>query len=75
MNECCCKSKFWIGMGLGAIVGAVCCHLVHTEQGKEMRIKLNEAIHRAGDKAQSMWQSVKGKTNSSDGECCKECEG
>ena len=36
MNECCCKSKFWIGMGLGAVVGAVCCHLVHTEQGKEM---------------------------------------
>lgn len=75
MNECCCKSKFWLGMGLGAVVGAVVCHLAHTEQAKELRIKMNEAIQRAGDKAQAMWQSANGKMASADSECCKECGG
>lgn len=60
MNECYCnKSKFWIGLGIGTALGAVCCHLAHTEKAQELKLKMNDAIQHATDKAQAMWQSAK----------------
>lgn len=74
MNECCCKSKFWIGMGLGAVVGAVCCHLAHTQKAKELRGQMNDIIQRVGDKAQAMCQSAHEKMMP-ENERCPECDG
>ena len=74
MNECCCKSKFWIGMGLGAIVGAVCCHMARTQKAKEMKERMNDVIQRVGGKAQEMCQTVRERMNAADDGCCRQSE-
>lgn len=73
MNDCCCKSKFLIGLGLGAVLGAVCYHLSQTQQAKELKHKMNEAIHHAGDRAYEAWQSTKSKMNPSESSTCPDC--
>lgn len=72
MNDCCCKSKFLIGLGLGTVLGAVCCHLARTQQAKELRMKVNDAIQCAADKAQSAWQSARQRVTPPEGEIVKE---
>lgn len=57
----CCKSKFWIGLGLGTILGAVCHHYAHTPQAKELKGKVCDAMQRMGDKTSEMWNSAKDK--------------
>lgn len=60
MNDCC-KSKFWIGLGLGTILGAVCCQYSHTRQAKELKNKVRDAMQRMGNKTTEMWNSAKEK--------------
>ena len=59
--DCCSKSNFWIGLGLGAVLGAVCCHVSRTQQAKELKNKLCDAMHKMGDKTTEMWNNAKDK--------------
>ena len=59
--DCCSKSNFWIGLGLGAVLGAVCCHVSRTQQAKELKNKLCDAMHKMGDKTTAMWNNAKDK--------------
>ena len=59
--DCCSKSNFWIGLGLGAVLGAVCCHVLRTQQAKELKNKLCDAMHKMGDKTTEMWNNAKDK--------------
>lgn len=57
----CCKSKFWIGLGLGAILGAVCCRLSRTQQAQELKGKVCDAMHKMGSGAAEAWNNAKDK--------------
>lgn len=59
--DCCSKSNFWIGLGLGAVLGAVCCYVSRTQQAKELKNKLCDAMHKMGDKTTEMWNNAKDK--------------
>ena len=59
--DCCSKSNFWIGLGLGAVLGAVCCNVSRTQQAKELKNKLCDAMHKMGDKTTEMWNNAKDK--------------
>ncbi|MBQ8592806.1 MAG: YtxH domain-containing protein [Bacteroidaceae bacterium] len=57
----CCKSNFWLGLGLGSLLGIVCSRYAQTSKGQEMKEKMADAIHRASDKANDLWQQAKEK--------------
>lgn len=59
--ECCCKSKFWAGVGMGVLFGAVACHLAHTRKARELSGRMCEAMHRAGERAGEMVQAAREK--------------
>ena len=59
--DCCCKSKFWIGLGLGTLLGAACYHYSRSKQAQEFKNTMYDAMHKAGDKAGEMWQTAKNK--------------
>lgn len=59
--DSCCKSRFWIGLGLGSILGAVCCHYARTPQAKELKNKVCDTMQRMGDKTAEVWNTVKEK--------------
>ncbi len=57
----CCKSRFWIGLGLGAVLGVVCCRYARTQHAKELKGKVCDAMHKMGEKTNEMWNSAKEK--------------
>lgn len=57
--DCNCKGKFWIGLGLGAVLGAVACCLSKTQKAKELKEKMCCAAHSAAEKAGEWIASAK----------------
>ena len=50
--DCQCKSvKFWIGLGLGTVLGMVAYHYAKSEKAKEWKEKISCAAHSASEKA------------------------
>lgn len=49
--ECKCNGNFWIGLGLGAVLGAVASFVASSEKTKAMRKKMCCAAHAAVEKA------------------------
>ena len=50
--DCQCKSvKFWIGLGLGTVLGMVAYHYAKSEKAKEWKEKISCAAHSAAEKA------------------------
>ena len=51
--DCQCKSvKFWIGLGLGTVLGMVGYHFVKSEKAKEWKAKIGSAAQSAAEKAE-----------------------
>ena len=50
--ECKCKNgKFWIGLGLGTVIGAAAYYCAQTEKAKELRKKMCYVAHGMAEKA------------------------
>ena len=50
--DCNCKSgKFWIGLGLGTVLGMVAYHCAKSEKAKEWKAKISCAAQSAAEKA------------------------
>ena len=65
--DCQCKSvKFWIGLGLGTVLGMVAYHCAKSEKAKEWKEKISCAAHSAAEKA-GEWM-----TNAQECACKKE---
>ena len=65
--DCQCKSvKFWIGLGLGTILGMVGYHFAKSEKAKEWKAKISCAAQSAAEKA-GEWM-----TNAQECACKKE---
>ena len=47
-------SKFWMGLGLGSIIGAVVYHFSCSSRGKQLKEKVRHAFHKAGDNAEEL---------------------
>ena len=51
--DCQCKSvKFWIGLGLGTVLGMVGYHFAKSEKAKEWKAKIGSAAQSAAEKAE-----------------------
>ena len=57
-------SKFWMGLGLGSIIGAVVYHFSCSSRGKQLKEKVRHAFHKAGDNAEELVDEAKGPTSS-----------
>ncbi|MBR4922238.1 MAG: hypothetical protein IKY99_01280 [Bacteroidaceae bacterium] len=49
--ECKCNGNFWIGLGLGAVLGVVAGFVANSDKTKAMRKKMCCAAHAAAEKA------------------------
>lgn len=47
----CNKGKFWMGLGLGAVLGMVAYCLAKTDKAKELKARMCCAAHSMADKA------------------------
>ena len=60
--ECNCKNgKFWIGLGLGAILGVVASCCVKNDKMKEWKQKVSCAAHQTAEKAGEWMANTKEK--------------
>ena len=58
--ECNCKNgKFWIGLGLGAVLGVVASCLAHTEKAKQLKQKASCMAQQMAEKAGEWMADVK----------------
>ena len=55
------RSKFWMGLGLGSIIGVVAYRFSCSSKGKMLKEKACHALHRMGGKAEDMIDSAKDK--------------
>ena len=53
-------SKFWLGLGLGSIIGVVAYRFSCSSKGKMLKEKACHVLHRMGGKAEDMIDSAKG---------------
>ena len=50
--DCNCKNgKFWVGLGMGAVLGMVAYYCVKSDKAKEWKQKIGCAAQQAADKA------------------------
>lgn len=57
----CCKSNFWMGLGLGAVLGAVCYRYSRTQHAKELKCKVQDAVRKVSERGSEMLNSAKEK--------------
>lgn len=57
----CKNGHFWIGLGVGSILGAVAYHLSRTERAKKLESDIYQAIHRIGRDAERTLEDVEEK--------------
>lgn len=56
-----CNSKFWIGLGLGSIIGAVVYRLSCSSKGKQLKEKVCRTLHIAHSEADELMDEAKEK--------------
>lgn len=54
-------SKFWLGLGIGSIIGAVVYHFSCSHKGKQLKEKMCHAFNRAGGEAGELMDDAKDK--------------
>lgn len=54
-------SKFWVGLGVGSIIGAVVYHFCCSHKGKQLKEKMYHAFQRAGGEAGELMDDAKDK--------------
>lgn len=54
-------SNFWLGMGLGSILGAIVYRCCQTSKAKQLKDKVTHAFHAATDKAENLMDSAQNK--------------
>ncbi len=54
-------SNFWIGLGLGSILGAVIYRCCQTSKAKQLKAKVSHALHMAADETEDFVDSAKNK--------------
>lgn len=60
--DCNCKNvKFWMGLGLGAVLGMVASCFVKSDKAKELKQKIGCAAQQAAEKAGEWMANVKEK--------------
>ncbi len=54
-------SHFWMGLGLGSVLGAIIYRCCQTSKAKQLRDKVTHAFHKATDHAEEFVDSAKDK--------------
>ena len=54
-------SHFWMGLGLGSILGALVYRCCQTSKAKQLKAKMSHALHVATDQTEEMVDSAKNK--------------
>ncbi|WP_294628720.1 YtxH domain-containing protein [uncultured Bacteroides sp.] len=49
----CKNGNFWIGLGVGSVLGAVAYRFSRTAKAKQLESKISDAIHRIGSSAET----------------------
>lgn len=57
--ECKCNGKFWIGLGLGTVLGVIGYYFAKSDKAKDLRSKVHCAAHSAAQKAGEWMTNVK----------------
>ena len=57
--ECKCNGKFWIGLGLGAILAVIGYHVAKSDKVKVLKTRMHCAAHSAAQKAGEWMVNVK----------------
>ncbi|MDE5676473.1 YtxH domain-containing protein [Phocaeicola sp.] len=52
-------SNFWLGLGLGSILGAIVYRYSQTSKANQLKEKISHAMHVAADQAEDMADSAK----------------
>lgn len=56
MERC---SNFLIGLGVGAVLGALGYRFASSAKAKQLRIKVDHALHRVGGEAEELYDAAK----------------
>ena len=55
------RSKFWMGLGLGSIIGVIAYRFSCSSKGKELKEKASRYLHQIGSKSEDVIDSAKEK--------------
>lgn len=55
------NSKFWMGLGLGSVIGAVVTYFTYTSRGEKLKEKVRHAFRKVGDNAEELVDEAKEK--------------
>lgn len=55
------RSKFWMGLGLGSIIGVIAYRFSCSSKGKELKEKASHYLHQIGSKSEDVINSEKEK--------------
>ena len=55
------RSKFWMGLGLGSIIGVIAYRFSCSSKGKELKEKASRYLHQIGSKSEDVINSAKEK--------------
>lgn len=55
------NSKFWIGLGIGSVAGALVYRFSRTGKGRRLKRKMCHAWHHMGDQAGELFETAKEK--------------
>lgn len=56
-----CNSKFWLGLGLGSIIGAVVYHFSCTAKAKQLKDKVSNAFKKVSGESEDYLEDAKDK--------------
>ena len=71
--DCKCKGKFWVGLGMGAVLGVIAYHCSRTAKAKELKNKMCCAAQTAAEKA-GEWMTNAKERAAGECACSKEAE-
>lgn len=55
------KSKFWLGLEIGSIIGSLVYRFCQTSKAKKMKENICNALHTIGGESENMLDTAKGK--------------
>lgn len=55
------NSKFWLGLGLGSVIGAFVYRFACSSKGKQVKEKVYHVFHKVHGEAEDMMDEAKGK--------------